>query len=133
MSVENYLHQDITRKIIGAAMEVHKSLGNGFQELIYQRSLAIEMKKHGLNYVREQEMKVEYKGEEVGTRWVDFFVENKIMVEIKAITKLEDVHLAQAKNYLEAYNMEIGLLINFGAKSLEFKRVINTLKKSAKS
>ena len=128
MSVENYLHQDITRKIIGAAMEVHKSLGNGFQELIYQRSLAIEMKKHGLNYVREQEMKVEYKGEEVGTRRVDYFVENKIMVEIKAITKLEDVHLAQAKNYLEAYNIEVGLLINFGSKTLEFRRLINSVK-----
>lgn len=127
MSVENYLYQDITRKIIGAAMEVHKTLGNGFQELIYHRALAVEMKKQCLNFVREQEMKVEYKGEEVGTRRVDFFVENKIMVEIKAITKLEDVHLAQAKNYLEACNMQVGLLLNFGSKSLEFKRLINTL------
>ena len=126
-SEKDYKFQDITRKIIGAAMEVHKNLGNGFQELIYQRSLALEMRKQNLNFIREQEMKVEYKGEEVGTRRVDFFVENKVMVEIKEITKLEDVHLAQAKNYLEAYNMEVGLLINFGGKSLEFKRLVNSM------
>ena len=126
-SEKDYKFQDITRKIIGAAMEVHKNLGNGFQELIYQRSLALEMRKQNLNFIREQEMKVEYKGEEVGTRCVDFFVENKVMVEIKEITKLEDVHLAQAKNYLEAYNMEVGLLINFGGKSLEFKRLVNSM------
>ena len=126
-SEKDYKFQDITRKIIGAAMEVHKNLGNGFQELIYQRSLALEMRKKNLNFFREQEMKVEYKGEEVGTRCVDFFVENKVMVEIKEITKLEDVHLAQAKNYLEAYNMEVGLLINFGGKSLEFKRLVNSM------
>ena len=124
---KDYKFQYITRKIIGAAMEVHKNLGNGFQELIYQRSLALEMRKQNLNFIREQEMKVEYKGEEVGTRCVDFFVENKVMVEIKEITKLEDVHLAQAKYYLEAYNMEVGLLINFGGKSLEFKRLVNSM------
>ena len=121
---EKYKHSDLTAKIIDAAIEVHKILGNGFQEIIYQRALAIELKNQELTFIREQEMQIEYKGEDIGTRRVDFFVENKIMVEIKAIIQLEDVHLAQAINYLEAYNIEIGLLINFGSKSLEFKRLM---------
>ena len=106
-------------------MKVHSALGNGFQEVIYQRALAIEMSYSGLLFEREKEMGVFYRGEHIGTRRVDFFVESKIMVELKALIKLEDVHLAQAMNYLEAYKMEIGLMINFGAKSLEFKRVHN--------
>jgi len=118
-------YQDITQKIIGAAMEVHKTLGNGFQEVIYQRALEIEMHNIGLNYIREYEMDIYYKKERIGGRRVDFFVENCIMVELKALIQLEDVHLAQAMNYLEAYNVEIGLLINFGGKSLQFKRVHN--------
>ena len=118
-------HKELTHKIIGASMEVHRHLGNGFQEVIYQRALAIEFQSQDIEFVREQEMEIQYKGHEIGTRRVDFFVENKIMVEIKAIIKLEDVHLAQAMNYLEAYHLEIGLLINFGAKSLQFKRVHN--------
>ena len=118
-------HEDLTHRIIGCAMEVHKHLGNGFQEIVYQRALAIEMNMQHLTYEREKEMSLQYKGYDIGTRRVDFFVENKIMVELKAITQLEDVHLAQAMNYVEAYNMEIGLLINFGARSLEFKRVHN--------
>jgi GxxExxY protein len=117
------LFEDITRKIIGCAMEVHRQLGNGFQEVIYQRALAIEFRKCGLCFEREKEMLIFYKGENIGKRRVDFFVEGKIMVELKAVIKLEDVHLAQALNYLEAYNMQVGLLINFGAKSLEFKRL----------
>lgn len=120
--------QELTHKIIGAAMEVHKHLGNGFQEVIYQRALAIEMQMQNIHFVREQEMPLQYKGYDVGTRRVDFFVEDKIMVEIKAVINLEDVHSAQAMNYLEAYNLEIGLLINFGAKSLQFKRVHNNKK-----
>ena len=120
---DKYKHSDITEKIIGCAMQVHSALGNGFQEVIYQRSLEIEMKMHGLQFHREYEMDIFYKGYKVGKRRADFFVENAVMVEIKAITKLEDVHLAQAINYLEAYNMEVGLLINFGTRSLEFKRV----------
>ena len=119
------LHEEITRKIIGCAMAVHSALGNGFQEVIYQRALAIELEDAGLSFTREQEMEIFYKKRNIGTRRVDFFVEQKIMVELKALAKLEDVHLAQAMNYLEAYNMKIGLLINFGAKSLEFKRVHN--------
>ncbi len=118
-------HEELTRKIIGCAMKVHSTLGNGFQEVIYQRALAIEMKIEGLTFEREKSMNVYYRDYNIGTRRVDFFVENNIMVELKALIKLEDVHLAQAMNYCEAYNMEIGLLINFGAKSLEFKRVHN--------
>ena len=118
-------HEDITHKIIGCAMKVHSTLGNGFQEVIYQRALAIELFKKDLRYQREMEMQIFYDGRILGTRRVDFFVEDGIMVEIKAVIKLEDVHLAQAMNYCQAYNLPIGLLINFGAKSLEFKRVYN--------
>jgi GxxExxY protein len=118
-------YEELTHKIIGCAMKVHSTLGNGFQELIYQRALAIEMFKQGLNFQREMEMTIYYECEDIGTRRVDFFVEDKIMVELKAIITLEDVHLAQAMNYCQAYNLPIGLLINFGAKSLEFKRVYN--------
>jgi len=109
-------------------MEVHKHLGNGFQEVIYQRALAIEMKMQGIEFSREHEMEIKYKEYEIGTRRVDFFVEGTIMVEIKALINLEDVHLAQAMNYVEAYNLEIGLLINFGSKSLQYKRVHNNPK-----
>ena len=117
--------KDITEKIIGAAMKVHSTLGNGFQEVIYQRALEIELKKASLFFEREFSMKIFYSGEQIGERRVDFFVENKIMVELKALILLEDVHLAQAKNYLEAYNVEVGLLINFGSTSLQFKRLEN--------
>ncbi len=122
---EEYKHSDITSKIIGCAMKVHSTLGNGFQEVIYQRALAIEMRKAGLGFQREMEMPIFYEDEQIGTRRVDFFVEDKIMVELKAITQLEKVHLAQALNYLEAYKMEIGLLINFGETSLKFHRIIS--------
>jgi GxxExxY protein len=118
-------HQELTHKIIGCAMKVHSTLGNGFQEVIYQRALEIEFQVQGLNYQREMEMTIFYEGHDIGTRRVDFFVEGLIMVEIKAITKLEDVHLAQAINYCEAYNLPLGLLINFGAKSLDFHRIFN--------
>ena len=106
-------------------MEVHRQMGNGFQEVIYQRALAIEMELAGLLFEREMELSIYYKEKAIGSRRVDFFVENKIMVEVKALIKLEDVHLAQAINYLEAYRMKVGLLINFGGKSLAFKRVHN--------
>lgn len=119
------LHKEITEKVIRCSMQVHRSLGNGFQEVIYQRALAIEMTYAGLNFEREKEMKFFYHNMFIGTRRADFFVEGAIMVEIKATIQLEDVHFAQAMNYLEAYNMQIGLLINFGAKSLQFKRVHN--------
>jgi GxxExxY protein len=116
---------ELTEKIIGCAMRVHSVLGNGFQEVIYQRALAIEMGKAGLGFRREMEMSIYYDEEVIGTRRVDFFVDDLVMVEIKAITLLEEVHLAQAMNYVEAYKMEVGLLLNFGASSLQFKRVHN--------
>jgi GxxExxY protein len=118
-----YKYSDITEKIIGCAMRVHSALGNGFQEVIYQRALEIEMAEAGMQFAREQEMDIYYKSRHIGNRRVDFFVEGCVLVELKALIKLEDVHLAQAINYIEAFKMEIGLLINFGAKSLEFKRV----------
>jgi GxxExxY protein len=118
-------YEELTRKIIGCAMQVHSTLGNGFQEVIYQRCLAIEFIENEIDFQRELEMPIFYHNQQVGTRRVDFLVENKIMVELKALIQLEDVHLAQAINYLEAYNLEVGLLINFGAKSLEFKRLLN--------
>lgn len=123
-----YQDSELTGKIIGCAMEVHKQMGNGFQEVVYQRALSIELNLQGLDHVREMEMPLQYKGHDVGSRRVDFFVADKVMVEIKAVIKLEDVHLAQAINYLEAYNMETGLLINFGNRSLQFKRVMNKVK-----
>ncbi len=119
------ISQEITHKIIGAAMEVHSQLGNGFQEVIYQRSLSHEMQLREIPFEREKEMNIRYKNWKVGTRRVDFLVNGKIMVELKSVIKLDDVHLAQAINYLESYQVPIGLLINFGSKSLEFKRLFN--------
>ena len=119
-----YPDSELTGKIIGCAMEVHRILGNGFQEKIYQRALAIEMTYQGISFSQEHEMNIIYKGTHIGTRRVDFFVEGRIMLEIKAVIKLEDVHLAQAINYIEIYRLPIGLLINFGSRSLEFKRVM---------
>ncbi|HEY5916964.1 MAG TPA: GxxExxY protein [Chryseolinea sp.] len=118
-------HETLTRRIIGCAMRVHGTLGNGFQEVIYQRALSIEFELENLKFEREQAMSIYYRDRAIGSRRVDFFVENSIMVEIKAITKLEDVHLAQALNYLECYKIHVGLLLNFGQRSLEFKRVHN--------
>ncbi len=126
-------YKDITERIIGASFEVHKFLGNGFQEVIYQRALAYEFRKASLEFQREIEQDIFYKDleEPIGTRRADFVVEGKVLVELKAIIQFEDVHLAQALNYLKAYKLEIGLLINFGSKSLEFKRLILS-QKSAK-
>lgn len=124
-TIKNDEINELTHKIIGCAMQVHRVLGNGFQEVIYQRALAIEMRYASLDFEREKEMPIFYREENVGTRRVDFFVEGKVMVELKAIEKLEDVHKAQAINYCEAYNIADGLLINFGGKSLDFKRVYN--------
>lgn len=127
---EKYKHSELTSKIIGCAMIVHKTLGSGFQEVIYQRVLEIEMRLANLNFNREFEMQIIYREEQIGTRRVDFLVDNTISVELKAITKLEEVHFAQTINYLEAYNLEIGLLLNFGETSLNFKRLTNKKYKS---
>lgn len=118
-------YDSITYKINGCAMRVHNTLGNGFQEVIYQRCLAIELERAGLGFARELEQDIFYDGIHVGTRRADFIVENDIIVELKALINLENVHLAQAKNYLVAYDKPIGLLINFGSTSLQFKKVFN--------
>ncbi len=122
---EQYKYSELTSKIIGCAIAVHKFLGNGFQEVIYQRALEIEMQLTGISFQREFEMPIFYRDQHIGTRRVDFLVEGLISVELKAISKLEDVHFAQAINYLEAFKLEIGLLINFGETSLKFKRLTN--------
>ncbi len=118
-------YEEITRRIIGAAMKVHSALGNGYPEIIYQRAMEIEMPLHDLNFEREMEMPVYYREQLIGKRRVDFFVNDVIMVELKAFSKIEDSHINQTLNYLEAFNTEIGLLLNFGAKSLEFHRLSN--------
>ncbi|AQG82273.1 GxxExxY protein [Spirosoma montaniterrae] len=122
---DRYKYSELTWRVNGCAMEVHRRLGNGFQEVIYQRALAIELHEAGISFQREVEMPIFYRGQSVGTRRVDFLIENVLCVELKAVSQLEDIHLAQAINYLEAYHSEVGLLINFGARSLEHKRVIN--------
>ena len=121
----NYKHSELTSKVIGCAMRVHSALGNGFQEVIYQRALQIEMSLADIPFSREFEMPIYYKNQHIGTRRVDFLVDGILSVELKAVTKVEDVHFAQAINYLEAYNLETGLLINFGERSLNFKRLNN--------
>lgn len=128
MKSKNYKYSEITRRIIKCSLTVHNEIGNGFQEVIYQRALAIEMRHNNLGFAREFEMPVLYKDDQIGTRRSDFLVEEKILVEIKALIQLEPVHFAQAINYLEAYKLEIGLLINFGSRSLEFRRLINSKK-----
>ena len=126
------IEDDLTYKIIGCAMKVHNYLGNGFQEVIYQRALAIEFRKAGIEFARELEMPIIYEEEEIGTRRVDFLVESEVLVELKALIKMEDVHLAQGLNYLVAYKLDKGLLINFGAQSLEVKRLRHPKNKNLK-
>ncbi|MFI5128779.1 MAG: GxxExxY protein [Chitinophagales bacterium] len=121
----DYKYGDITEKIIGASFRVHGTLRNGFQEIIYQRALELELKTMNLDFLREFAMPIYYMDQQIGTRRVDFLVDGRISVELKAVIKLEDVHIAQAMNYLEAYNLEIGLLLNFGSKRLEFHRLTN--------
>lgn len=124
--MSNLKYADVSQKIIGASFEVHNFLGNGFQEVIYQRALAYKLSQVNLNFVREMERHIYYKDlpNPIGTRRADFIVEGKIMVELKAVSQLEDNHFAQALNYLKVYQLEVGLLINFGSKSLTFKRLV---------
>jgi GxxExxY protein len=119
------LHEDLTKSIIGCAMRVHSELKSGFQEKIYQTALDIELRFNNISFIAEREMDIFYRNQMIGMRRVDFLIENKIIVEIKAVSKLEDIHLAQALNYLECMNLPVGLLINFGCQSLEFKRLHN--------
>lgn len=132
MVKEEYKYSALTSRIIKCAMTVHTTLGNGFQEVIYQRALQIEMRLENIIFSREHEMSIFYRGERIGTRRVDFLVDNTISVELKARTDLDNDNLAQGINYLEAYNLEVGLLINFGAKSLQFKRLANKKFKSSR-
>lgn len=119
------LHEDLTKIIIGCAMRVHSELKSGFQEKIYQTALDIELRFNNISFIAEREMDIFYRNQMIGKRRVDFLIENKIIVEIKTVSKLEDTHLAQALNYLECMNLSVGLLINFGCQSLEFKRLHN--------
>lgn len=119
------MRDELTYAVIGAAMKVHSKMGPGFQELIYQKCLAIELERTSLTFAREQEQEIFYDNIHVGTRRADFVVENKLVVEIKALVALEDVHIAQAKNYTVAYDFPLGLLINFGGKSLEYRLMFN--------
>jgi GxxExxY protein len=125
MVKKEYKYSELTSKVIGCAMRVHSALGNGFQEVIYQRALEIEFTLANIPFSREFEMPIYYLNRRIGTRRVDFLVNEVLSVELKALTQLEDVHFAQAINYLEAYNLEVGLLINFGERSLNFKRLQN--------
>lgn len=122
---QRYKFSDLTGRVIGCAMEVHSVLGCGFQEVVYQRALALEMERRGLLFGREVEMPIFYKERQVGTRRVDFFVEEVVVVELKAVAGLDNLHLAQGINYLEAFGLEVGLLLNFGATKLEFRRLMN--------
>ena len=119
------VYKELTHQIIGCAMEVHRELGPGFQEYVYQRALAIEFKKAELKFQVEFEIKIYYKGEYIALRRVDFWVEEKISIEIKAKSEIDNSNLAQTINYIEASKIGVGLLINFGAQSLQFKRVHN--------
>ena len=121
--MKEQIQDELTYKIIGCAMKVHSYLGNGFQEVIYQRALGIELRNAGLDFIREQEIPILYHGEEIGTRRADFMVNGEILVELKALIKLDDIHLAQGLNYLVAYRLDKGLLLNFGAPSLEIRRL----------
>jgi GxxExxY protein len=125
MIKEEYKYSEITGKTIGCAMKVHQKMRNGYQELIYHRCLVIEFKKENIVFQEELELPIFYEGMEVGKRRVDFLIDKKVVLEIKAVSELNDTHLAQALNYLEGLNLEIGLLLNFGSKSLEVKRIIN--------
>ena len=119
------MRDKLTYQIIGCAMKVHSTLGNGFQEVIYQRCLAIEMERASIDFAREVDQEIYYEGISVGTRRADFIVNNRVVVELKALTSLENVHIAQAKNYVVAYGFQVGLLVNFGARKLEYRRIFN--------
>ena len=125
-----YKDGHITGEVIAAAMEVHSTLHQGFREAIYQRALKYELDNRHIAAETEVNIPILYKGQVMGTRRVDILIEKRICVELKAIVELEDAHLAQALNYLEAFNLEIGLLLNFGSQSLQIKRLHNKRYKS---
>jgi len=122
---KNLINDPLSYSIIGSAMKVHRELGQGFQEIIYQRCLAIEFEKAGLIFSREKECNIYYDGQIVGTRRADFVVNEKMIVELKALVNIEDIHFLQSKNYLVLYNFPSGLLLNFGSPSLQVKKIFN--------
>lgn len=127
LNLEEY--NELTHAVIGCAMTVHRKLGRGFPEVVYQRALAIELFKQGLRAEREIDLPIYYDNEKVGSRRADFFVENKVLVEMKALEAIVPAHHVQLINYLEAFKIPVGLLLNFGASSLEFKRFVKSLRK----
>lgn len=114
---------DLTHKILACAMKVYNTLGNGFEDAVYQRALVIEMEFQGLSFEREKEMSIYYHDIEIGTHKVDFLIDKKLILDVKVVNELLPVHINQAVNYCEAYNIDDGLLVNFGKTSFEFKRV----------
>ena len=117
-------YNEITYAVNGAAMEVHSKLGCGFPEIIYQRALSLELDLRGIKHKRERELPIYYKDANIGTRRVDFLIEPNLIVEIKALGQLEDLHMVQVLNYLKIFNLDVALLINFGVTQLEYKRLI---------
>ena len=123
--IEKYSFDKLSETIIGAAIKVHKELGPGFLESIYEEALKIEFSETNLNYECQKEIKIGYHGKEVGTHRLDLIIEEKIIVELKAVKELTDVHFAQLISYLKATNLKVGLLLNFAKPTLEIKRVMN--------
>ena len=123
--METYRHSDLTGKLIGCAMKVHRTIGAGFPELIYHRCLIIELKNSGIFCESEVEREIFYEGIKVGSRRLDLLINKKVIVELKAVHELDPLFYNQILNYLKIFNLEVGLLLNFGNTSLQFKRFIN--------
>ena len=124
--MEKSAFDDLAYKVIGCSMKVQGILGSGFQEKVYQRALSVEFSNQNISFAREIEMDIFYEGIQVGCRRVDFYVEDQLVVEIKAVSILDEIHLAQAISYCQVFNKASGLLLNFGSRNLEYKRVYNT-------
>jgi GxxExxY protein len=117
--------EDLSKKVIGAAIEVHSALGPGFLEVIYEEALKLELAEHGLDYECQKEIKIEYLGVQIATHRLDLVVENRIIVELKAIKELTEIHFAQLLSYLKASGIKVGLLLNFAKPRLEIRRLVN--------
>ena len=122
---QRYQFEELSKKIIGAAIKVHRELGPGFLENIYEEALKIEFSEHNLNYVSQKEIKIKYLGNEIGLHRLDLLGENKIIVELKAVKEFTDIHFAQLRSYLKATGLKTGLLLNFLKSTLEIRRVVN--------
>jgi GxxExxY protein len=117
--------EDLSKKVVGAAIEVHRELGPGFLENIYEEALKVDLKEHGLHFEAQKEIKIEYLGVVVGMHRLDLVVEEKIIVELKAVDEIADIHLAQLRSYLKATGLKVGLLLNFAKPTLQIRRVVN--------